>query len=598
MSGSAIRLNWDLDSIFPGGSSSEQFQDFKNKIAADIDQATEEAAKLPRRLDASTRDSWLRLFQLIQDTEMRLHEASSFAYCLVAQDIEDEKARILVEEVTSLEARLEQLKTNFEELAVATDDETWAGFMEEPAISGMAFYWNERRRNARLKMQPELERLAAELAVSGYHAWNRLYTKIASDLRVEWSEDGKKEISISQLANKMASPQRHIRQLAFEKFERAWQSIEDLVAIELNALAGFWLSLYRARRWEEPTFEAFLMGRVRPETISAMWDAVASARDAIARYVKAKKRLLGIDDFRWYDQLAPIQSSEKRYSYAEAAEFIVKHLSTFSEEMGEFARMAIDKQWIEAEDRPGKVPGGFCTSFPVTKQTRIFMTYSGNYTEMMTLAHELGHAFHSWVLRDRAYYARKYPMTLAETASTFNELLVTDAALAAASSRDEKISLLDRKLQEHLQMFCNIRCRYLFETRFYEERKQGPVPLNRLNQLMVEAQKEAYGDILAEDGYHPLFWASKLHFSETSVPFYNFPYTFGHLFASAIYRLARSAEAGFFSRYRSLLADTGSMNCEDLASKHLRIDISTSKFWHEAVSNAIEDVEEFLSLAG
>ncbi len=586
---------WDLESIFPGGSSSSEFAEFRSKIVSDIELVERQSSQLPRKLDSTTYQTWLEIFRLVQDVEMRLHQATSFAYCLASQDISDERARILVEENAVLHARLEQIKTDLEEMAVNVSHDDWDRFMAEPQLAGMAFFWNERRRNARLKMEPKLERLATELAVNGYHAWNRLYTKIAGDLRVEWIEDGKKSlVSIGQLANKMAAPQREIRQAAFEKFENAWRSIQDLVAIELNALAGFRLSLYKARKWDSPTFEAFLMARVKPETINAMWNAVASVREAMARYVEAKKRLVGIDSFRWYDQLAPIGTSEKKYAYPEAARFIVEHLGSFSPEMGEFSKMAIEKRWIEAEDRPGKVPGGFCTSFPLTKEARIFMTYSGNYNEMMTLAHELGHAYHSWVLRDRDYYARKYPMTLAETASTFNEMLVTDAALQSVTSSDDKLPLLDKKLQEHLQMFCNIRCRYLFETKFYEARKKGPLSIDNLNDLMVEAQREAYGEILADDGYHPLFWASKLHFSETSVPFYNFPYTFGHLFAGAIYRLAKNRGKQFASAYRDLLYDTGSMTCEDLAKKHLGADISSERFWTEAVENALEDVETFL----
>ena len=370
-----------------------------------------------------------------------------------------------------------------------------------------------------------------------------------------------------------------------------------MVAMELNSQAGFRLSVYKARGWESPLFEPLLMGRVKQETIDAMWGAIAAVHPRIADYIGVKKRLLGINEFMWYDQLAPIGDVEATKTYDEACDFVVKHLSSFSKDMGDFARMAIDERWIEAEDRAGKMAGGFCTGLHLAKQSRIFMTFSGNYNEIMTLAHEIGHAYHGWLLWDHDYFARAYSMLLAETASTFNEMLVTDAALSEVKDDSARLSLLDKKIQEHFTRFCNIRARYIFDCTFYEERKRGTVPKERLNEIMVDAQKQAFGDILAEDGYHPLFWASKMHFSETGVPFYNYPYTFGHLFAGGIYARAKGEGRAFAEKYRTLLIDTGSMTCEDLAKKHLGVDLSSGEFWTEAVNRALEDVDKFMELA-
>lgn len=585
---------WDLDSIFEGGSKSESFAKFISDLEDRIGKVCINAKEIAgSTLKTSDKDVFLHL----QDVEMKLRHAASFAYCLSAQNVNDEYAGILLEKVSTLDADLELAKTYLDQAALATADDHWQDFISQPDLSGMAFYWKERRRIASLKMEPELERLATQLAVSGYHSWGRLYSKIAGNLKVPWTERGKKRLlSIGQVANKMASVDRNTRRLAFEKLERAWQSVQDLVAVELNSLAGFRLALYKRRNWESPVFEGLLLGRVRQETVESMWKAVADAREIIGEYVKAKKRLLKISDFRWYDQLAPVGKISRRYSYREACEFVRNNLGSVSEEIGKLVEVAIRHRWIEAQDRPGKAQGAFCTSFPLIKQSRIFMTFSGNYSEVSTLAHELGHAYHSWVLSDLDYYARKYPMTLAETASTLNELILTDAAIATSKSRQERISLLDQKIGEHLQMFCNIRARYIFEVSFYEERKRGALSVERLNDLMLSAQKEAYGDMLAEDGYHPLFWASKLHFSETSVPFYNFPYTFGHLMASAIYRIAKSNPKDFPSIYRGLLADSGSMSCEDLALKHLGVDITKRQFWDDAVKAAAQEVEEFITL--
>jgi oligoendopeptidase F len=276
----------------------------------------------------------------------------------------------------------------------------------------------------------------------------------------------------------------------------------------------------------------------------------------------------------------------------------VAQLADFSTEMAEFTRRALELQWVEAENRPGKGAGGFCTGFPTHGETRIFMTWGGEYDHLMTLAHELGHAYHGWVLREAPFFAQRYPMNLAETASTFNELRVTDAALAATSEPRERLMLLDQKLTNGLVFFCNLRARFLFDRAFYAERAAGLVPRRRLDELMVESQRKAFGGLLAEpDGFHPLFWASKLHFYLTSNPFYNFPYTFGFLFANGVYDRARQEGKKFAASYRNLLCDTGSMTTEQVAQKHLGVDLTKLEFWEAATARVLADVQPFVELA-
>jgi len=259
--------------------------------------------------------------------------------------------------------------------------------------------------------------------------------------------------------------------------------------------------------------------------------------------------------------------------------------------------MALEKRWIEAEDRTGKAAGGWCSRISIRKESRIFMTYTGTFSGLSTLAHELGHAYHGWVLKDNPPFAAMYPMNLAETASIFNELRVTDAALAASNDFDEKLMLTDQKLANGLTFMSNIHARFVFDSRFYEERKKGAVARERLNEIMKEAQKEAFFGILDEqDGCHPLFWASKLHFFITGAPFYNFPYTFGYLFANGVYDRAIKEGKSFAANYRNLLADTGRLTTEEVARKHLGIDLTKEDFWRDAVNRVCADVAPFVKL--
>ncbi len=592
-----FNMRWDLDSIFPGGSGSKELSDFRAKLKKDLAAADEQFAQLPDKLEPSNRDECksaiLEYQRLVTDIEL----VSSFAECLTAQDVDDMPALQIKQEVDVLISDWFKLQTRIESFARRQDDVAWDEFLDDPDLIPIRFSLNELRINARKKMPEEFEAFANELAVSGYHAWNRLYDKMAGDLRVDFTEDGKTtKISLGQLASKMDSSDRSIRKQAFEKLEAAWETRAEYAAMALNSLAGFRLSLYRNRKWDSILYEPLAMGRLGEETVDAMWNAVSESVHRLERYIETKKKLLGIDKFCWYDQSAPVGKSDQKMSWDEAKKFIVKHLGGFSGEMAEFSQMAFEKRWIEAENRPGKAGGGFCTGFGPVKESRIFMTYLDTFGDMMTLAHELGHAWHSWVLKDLPTFAAEYPANLAETASIFNELLVTDAAFSEASDSDQKLMLLDQKLQRTHIMFCNLHARFIFDKTFYTERKNGVVPRKRLDEIMVDAQKKAFGDTLDKDGYHPLFWASKLHFFLTGLPFYNFPYTFGFLFAGGVYDRAKTEGKDFFEKYRALLHDTGSMTTEDLAQKHLGVDLTKDDFWTTAVDRMLADVEPFVEL--
>jgi pepF/M3 family oligoendopeptidase len=490
------------------------------------------------------------------------------------------------------------MRSSLEALSIHVKDGDWDSLVQRDDLSGVRFYLDEMRTNARSKMSEEKERLALELAVDGYHAWYLHYEKMAGDLRVEVTENGKsKSVSLGQNAARLSNPDRAVRRDAFMKMEEAWRSRADLAAMALNAQAGFRLALYRNRKWGSPLTEPLQYSRLKPDTLDAMWRAISRSGDKLQKFVNAKKQALGIDEFCWYDQEAPVGKADRKFTFDEAGNFVAEHLGSFSEEMGTFVRSAVANRWVEAEDRSGKRGGAWCSWLPIRNQPRIFMTFSGTYDSLLTLAHELGHGYHGHVLQNEPPFAQQYPMTLAETASIFNELRVTDAALAEIGSPDEKLALLDQKLQASLTFFCNIRARFLFDCRFYAERKRRVIDTAELSDMMQKSQKEAFFGILDEkEGYHPLFWASKLHFFVTEMPFYNYPYTFGFLFAKGVYNRAVEEGKSFAKNYRALLSDSGRMTTEEVAKKHLGVDLTQEDFWDMAVNAALADVDEFVKL--
>ncbi|WP_010096872.1 M3 family oligoendopeptidase [Ornithinibacillus scapharcae] len=586
-------MNWDLDVIFAGGSESEEFQGYLGDIEENIaDLSNKVQAFNPRVVDDVT--DIADIVASLETTMKKLRESFAFISCLSAQNVKDQGAALLVAKRSELSAKLSSVTTIFNQKLTTIPDGLWDEMLQNNVVKEVIFFLNETRDSAKNLLAAEQEVLINDLAVDGYHAWGQMYETIVGSMSVEIEEDGEvNSYSVGQASNKLSSPDAEFRKYVFQQISKAWEDNADLFGQTLNHLAGFRLQKYKHRGWDNVLKEPLQINRMKEETLQAMWNAISNNKHHFVAYLNKKAELIGKEKLSIYDIGAPLSKSVKKVSYTDGADFIVKYFREFSPKMANFAQMAFEKRWIEAEDRPGKRPGGFCTSFPDSGQTRIFMTYSGTSSNISTLAHELGHAYHQHVMNDIHGLNQRYAMNVAETASTFAELIVADASVKNAESRQEKLELLEDKVQRSIAFFMNIHARFLFETRFYEERKQGMVSVKRLNELMIEAQKEAYSDALGE--YDPNFWSSKLHFHITGTPFYNFPYTFGYLFSLGIYAHAQKT-SNFEDGYIRLLQDTGRMNVEDLAMKHLNVDLTKPDFWEDAIALCVKDVEEFVSL--
>ncbi|HYK71765.1 MAG TPA: M3 family oligoendopeptidase, partial [Pseudoneobacillus sp.] len=543
-------------------------------------------------------DHILSLTELLNDFQSvtkALRQEGAFVSCLEAQNTADKKANELRSRVTGISASLQSILTDFDEKLISFSEEEWQSILKDERLVELSFVLSERRTRANEKLSKEEEKLINSLSVDGYHSWGQMYDLIVGSIQIPFKdEDGEKHLSVGQASNKFSSSDRNVRKNVFENWEEAWGDKAELLSKTLNHLAGFRLNVYKQRGWEDTLKESLDMNRMSRKTLETMLEVISDYKQPLVEYMKRKAELLGVEKLSWYDLDAPIGNSESKLSYQEGADFILEHFAQFGEEKTKFAKMAFEDRWIEAEDRAGKRPGGFHTYFPESGQSRIFMTYSGTPSNISTLAHELGHGFHTYAMRDLHTLNRNYAMNVAETASTFAEMILADASVKSATTKKEKIALLEDKVQRSVALLMNIHSRFLFETKFYEERKSSMVSSERLNELMLQAQKEAYADGLEE--YHPLFWASKLHFYLTGVPFYNFPYTFGYLFSLGIYSKAIEEGKGYEEKYIALLKDTASMTVEDLAKKHLNVDLTERDFWEAAVKLCVKDVEDFLEL--
>lgn len=569
-----MKQTWNLEPFFAGGSRSEQFARFLKEIEEHLKNIP--LQPLPKAILTS------------QTVSRDLEEADSFVTCLEAQDVNDTKAKELRVTVTTLQGENKKVKVLLDEKLNQLSD--FEALFNDPELKELRFVLEERRRLSKKRLKAEKESLIEDLALDGYHGWSYYHNTLVDALVFPLKGE---KLSQGRLDNCFAKPDRAIRKAAFKSYLKTYKTHEQQFGAILNHIGGFRLKMYGARGWKSVTEDPCDYNRIQPETLNTLWDVVAKNRHRLLPFLKAKAKCLGLKKLSYYDLEAPIgQQQQSDISYSEGVAFILKHFHEVSPSLAAFSQKALENGYVETEDRKGKQPGGFCAHFPKSREARVFMTYSNTMTNVVVLAHELGHAFHAHCCFSLPFFNQNYAMNVAETASTMAEMIIGEAAYRTAKTPEEKLSLLNDKLTRSISYLMNLHARFIFETRFYEERAKGFILPERLSQMMVEAQKEAYGDSLAE--YNPQFWASKSHFYLTYVPFYNFPYTFGYLFSIGIYDHLLKEPKRFDERYIALLQDTARMTTEELAKKHLGVDLTKPAFWQAAIDRAAHDVEEFI----
>lgn len=595
-------LTWDLDSLLPHPETDE-FQAELTKLQADLRELAEASGQLPPiSADDDAVSRWKEFLKRYEPVWGRMLDMRSFIGCHAAADARNTLFQRLEARLAALEPLRSRITTNLEFACRETEAGDLEAFAAADAwLSKIRFYLEDSRENARLRLPREQESLAADLAVDGIHAWGRLYDRISGALKIQVMEHGELvEKSPSQV--QFDSPERSVRQNNFYAADRAWAGIAEDCADALNHLSGTRLTLYGRLGLQDHLDAPLRYNRLQRETLETMWSAISGRKKTLTAYLQKKADLLGIDQMTWYDITAPLPRFERhapspKIDYDTACGLIGKTFDGFSGEFGDFAERALREGWVEAENRAGKRQGGFCTGFYSQQQSRIFMTYTDTADSMSTLAHELGHAWHSYVLRDQPLYLQDYPMNLAETASTFAEAVLGEHRLEASTSATEQLSMLDNMLGDAVAFLMNIHARFLFEDRYHQERLKGELPAERFSELMQSAQQEAYAGALADDGWNPRFWVSKLHFYISELPFYNFPYTFGYLLSLGLYAVAGESGEDFPEKYRELLLATGSMNSEEAVQSTFGYDLREPTFWNRSLDIVEARVNRFMELA-
>ncbi|MEA2530595.1 MAG: hypothetical protein QOG89_2239 [Thermomicrobiales bacterium] len=588
---------WNLSVVYPGIDSPE--------FAAGFEETFRQVDDLVRLFDELTSDDQppaplsdgtVRAVETLIDRFNTVYEAietlSSYIYGHVSTDSRDDLAQARLSEFEQRALPLSKLRPR------AT---AWLGSLDVDALlerSSVArdheFMLRYSQESARHLMSPVEESLAAELHLSGGSAWEKLHGNLTSQILVPIELDGEtRQLPMSEIRNLAYNEDRDVRRRAYEAELAAWEAAALPIAASLNGIKGEANVLNARRNWADPLDLAVFQNRIDRPILDAM---LAAARDAFPdfrRYLRAKASLFGTDQLAWYDLFAPIGAGNRDWPYGDATDFIVSQFGTFSDRMRDLAARAFRDQWIDAEPRSGKVDGAFCM-YLRGDESRILANYTPSYSGVSTLAHELGHAYHTFAQADRTNLQADTPSTLAETASIFCETIILEAALEHATPSEE-VAIIENSLQEATQTVVDITSRFLFEQRLFAARQHRELSVDELNELMLDAQRETYGDGLDAALLHPYMWAVKGHYYSVNHAFYNFPYMFGLLFGLGLYARYRQDPESFKTGYDELLSSTGLADAATLAAR-FGIDLRSSAFWQESFDVVRRQIDRFLEL--
>lgn len=441
------------------------------------------------------------------------------------------------------------------------------------------------------------EVLISKLTTTGSTAWSNLQNKISSTLLVDIEVDGeKKQLPLPVVRNLAYNKDPITRKTAYEAELTAYKKIEESSAAALNGIKGEVITLAKMRGFESPLQEVLVKSRMDKETLDAMLMAMEEYLPVFHKYFKRKGEILGHENgLPFYDMFAPVGSMDKEFTYEEAMNYIIGNFRTFSDKLANYTQNAFDNAWLDVEPRDGKRGGAFCSNIHPIGESRIMSNFNGSFSNMTTLAHELGHGYHGLNLRDESILNSRYPMPIAETASIFCETIVVNAALNEASE-EEAFAILEESLSAAGQVIVDIFSRYLFETELFARREDHPLSVGELKEIMIEAQKKAYGDGLDHTNLHPYMWVNKPHYYSAGLNFYNFPYAFGLLFAKGLYAKYLENKEEFLNNYDDLLNATGKNSIKDVAMK-MGVDVHDPEFFRSSLRLIEMDVEKFLEIS-
>ena len=456
----------------------------------------------------------------------------------------------------------------------------------DEALKDYTFLFERLLRNSTHLLGSLGEQISARLSMSGSSAWSDLQGYLTSTVPVSYNGG---TTNLSAIRNLAYDPDPAVRKAAYEAELSCYDRIKDSVAFALNSIKLETISDCQLRGYGSPLDRTLEQSDMKRQTLDAMLGAMEEYMPKFRQYLRAKGKALGHENgLPWYDLFAPMGKSAAQYTAEDAKRILVELFSTFDQELADMVTRAFDESWIDFYPRDGKTGGAFCAGVECIGQSRILTNFDGTFGSIVTLAHELGHAFHNQCIRTHRPLNRDYSMPVAETASTFNECVVMAAAIRQAKSHGEELALIESQLQDVTQIICDIYSRYLFESMVLENREQQFMDADTLCGMMLKAQEQSYGDGLDPGFRHPYMWICKSHYYGST--FYNFPYAFGGLFARGLYAQYQREGAAFVPKYKKLLRTTTVATAEDVAQV-AGIDLTDKEFWRSALQTVAQQID-------
>ncbi len=594
---SASLPHWDMQVVFPGLDSPEFDREFSAMTALIADlgknfdsRHIQKSSSLP--LTKEARASFNAVAAALNPLLERCQTLRAYIVSFVATDSRNTLAQAKMSDYLQATLKLDQLMTRLTAWLGSLDVE--ALLAASPELLPYQFMIRQAALAATHLMSPAEEDLAAELNLSAGGSWSRMYGNLTSQIPVTLEIKGEeKTLPMSAVRNLAYDADGEVRRKGYEAELAAWQANALPLAAALNGIKGEVNTLAYRRGWESPLSAALFDNAIDRDALAAMLQTAREYFPHFRRYLQAKARLLNQQSLPWYDLFAPVGKGKQSWSYEDAQNLIIDQFTGYSSRMGEFAARAFRENWIDAEPRSGKRDGAFCMGLR-RDESRVLTNFQPGFKSVLTLAHELGHAYHNLNLASQPMLNRDTPMTLAETASIFCETIVRNALLSQVSA-NERLSILEGALVNSTQIVVDISSRFLFEEAVFSQRQKRDLSIDELCAHMEKAQVDTYGDGLDPRNLHPYMWAAKQHYYSTGRSFYNYPYMFGLLFGLGLFARYQQDPSNFKQWYDLLLSSTGQANASTLA-RGMDIDIHSPGFWRSSLETIRSDIDQFVAL--
>ena len=580
-----MRDTWSLDVLYTGFDDKRWSEDLK-----ELDRCVEAfnvfAGKLSEENGKETIKEGLELLEKLESLSMQM-----LIFCELrgAADTRD-KDSISYEGVLSQKRnQTRAAETRFAKY-VAEQKDLERYLEEDEFLASYAYLLRNMVQDNRHLLSGDVEEALAKMDISGGAAWSSLQGFLTSS--VEADCEGKK-LTLSEVRNLAYSKEKKVRKAAYEAELACYDKIKDSVAYALNSIKMQDISECELRGFSSPLAKTLYYARMQEDTLKALLTAMEEYMPQFWRYLRLKAEKLGYQNgLPWYELFAPLGKSGKSYTTEEARDYLITVFSSFAPDMADMMKRAFAEEWIDFYPRNGKVGGAFCEALNSKKEFRVLTNFSGSFSDIVTLAHELGHGYHDFMVHDNEPLNMDYSMPVAETASTFNENVITSYAIDHTTDDEEKLALLESQLSDAAQIMCDIYSRFLFESEVVKRRKNSFLFADELNEIMLNAQKKAYGNGLDQNFLHPYMWVCKSHYYSADLGFYNYPYAFGGLFARGLYAKYKKEGSAFVEKYKKMLKSTPVMSVEDVA-KICDIDLTDKKFWMMSLHSYDAEIDEF-----